>query len=228
MELREFFAVVRRRWRLILVPALIVGAAAVVTYRPPSAAFTTSIRFTAAQPALTLTPDSASNYDPNYYRWLTSEYIVNGLADWVRAGAFAQAVSAELAAQGATIPAAAIQGALAADNARSVLVVYLTWGDADQLAQIAQAVSTVLQRDNAAAFPQLGGQPAVVTPMDSPVVTLAAPGLRQRLDLPVRLLIALAAGLALGLLVEYLDPTIRDRRELAALGIEVVGEIPRE
>ena len=38
---------------------------------------------------------------------------------------------------------------------------------------------------------------------------------------------ALAAGLALVFLLHYLDPTIRDREELHALGIDVQGEIPR-
>jgi capsular polysaccharide biosynthesis protein len=35
------------------------------------------------------------------------------------------------------------------------------------------------------------------------------------------------AGIGLALLVEYLDPTIRDRQELQELGLEILGEIPK-
>ncbi len=64
-----------------------------------------------------------------YYNWLTSEYIVNGLTDWVKGGEFALAVSEQLAEQGYEIPAHEIQGGLAADNARSMLTLSLTHGD---------------------------------------------------------------------------------------------------
>jgi capsular polysaccharide biosynthesis protein len=51
--------------------------------------------------------------------------------------------------------------------------------------------------------------------------------LRDRLDLPVRFVLALAAGLALALLAHYVDPVIRERREVERMGFAVVGEIPK-
>jgi capsular polysaccharide biosynthesis protein len=39
--------------------------------------------------------------------------------------------------------------------------------------------------------------------------------------------LALAAGIGLALLAEYLDPTVRERAEVMAMGMEIMGEIPR-
>lgn len=227
MELRQLWTIGRRWWWLILLPVLVVGVYSLATYAPPPASYGMTLRFTAGQPE-TPAAASAPGFDPNYYRWLASEYIVGGLKDWVRTGAFAQAVSADLAGQGLAVPPEAVAGAIvASDNARSILLVYLAGGDPAQLQALAGAVTRVLQTQNAAVFPQLGGQAAVVTPLDAPSVAANPPALRARLDLPLRLALALAAGLALALAAHYLDPFVRERGELERLGLAVVGEIPR-
>ena len=236
MELHQLFAVVRRRWVLVVIPAFVVAAVAIATYDAPAANYSTGMRFTAGQRAAPAAPSEMpqsgpAGYDPNYARWQTSEYIVSGLRDWVRSAAFAALVSAELASQDVAIPTDALLGRFAADSSQSLLVVYVNWPDSDQLRDIASAAATVLQTQNHAAFPQLGGQPAEVTPMDAPgilpVIELAAPTLRTRLDLPFRLALGVTAGLALAFVVDYLDASVRHRGELEAMGIQVVGEIPR-
>ena len=85
----------------------------------------------------------------------------------------------------------------------------------------------MLQRDNAAVFPQLGGLAAVVQPLDTPAVGPVAPSLRSRLDAPLKAALGLALGAALALAAHYLDPFVRSRRDLEALGLSVLGEIPR-
>ncbi len=225
MEAKQYWKIALRWWWLIVLPPLLVGAYGLATYHAPVGSFTTSLRFTAAQPdPVTVSP----NFDPNYYRWLTSEYIVSALKDWVRTGAFVQAVSDELKMQGVDVPAAALGGALASDSARSILVVYLTWPEQAQLLQIAAAASTVLQERNATVFPQLGGQPAKVVGLDSPAVGAVPPSLRSRLDLPLKAGLALAVGIALALLAHYGDPYVRERGELEAMGLEVLAEVPRK
>jgi capsular polysaccharide biosynthesis protein len=224
MEFLDYLTIARRWWWLIVLPALVVGVYGLATTHRPAPTYSASVRYTAAQPA-TLT--SAPGYDPNYYRWLTSEYIVTGLRTWVQSGAFAQAVSDQLGRHGVQVPAGALAGALGADNSHSILVVSLTWGDAGQVGTIFDAVTAVLQNQNAAAFPELGGQAAVVQPLDSPGAAPQAPSLRSRLDLPLKVTLGLAVGVALALAAHYFDPFVRDRRELERLGLPVVGEIPR-
>jgi capsular polysaccharide biosynthesis protein len=46
--------------------------------------------------------------------------------------------------------------------------------------------------------------------------------------LPVRLLLALAAGIALVFLLDYLDDSVRGRSELEAMGIAVLAEVPKK
>jgi hypothetical protein len=224
MELKQYWKIALRWWWLIVLPPLLVGASGLAAYRAPAGTFTAALRFTAAQPdAVTASP----NFDPNYYRWLTSEYIVSALKDWARTGAFAQAVSDELKAQGTDIPAAVLGGAISSDSARSILVIYLNWPEQTPLLKIAEAVSTVLQDRNAAVFPQLGGQAAKVVGLDSPAAGAVPPSLRSRLDLPLKAGLAFAVGLALALLAHYFDPFVREPGELEGMGLKVLAEVPR-
>jgi capsular polysaccharide biosynthesis protein len=225
MELRQLWNVIRRRWALALIPAVIVLAVGVAMWRPAPPAYNAGVRFIVGQPP----GAAAAEFDEQrYFNWTTSEYIVNGLADWVRGGKFAEAVSKRLAAQGIDVSAGAIQGGLAVDNARSMLTVSLTAGDATQLEQMLGGVIAVLTEDNAGALPQLGGENALLTQLDEPVVNPIGAGIRGQLDLPLRVALALAAGLGLALLAHYLDPTVRDREEVARAGLAVLVEIPKE
>ena len=225
MELRQLWKIIRRRWALALIPAIIVLVAGVATWRPAPPVYNAGVRFIVGQPP----GAAAAEFDEQrYFNWTTSEYIVNGLADWVRGGKFAEAVSKRLASQGIDIPPGAIQGGLAVDNARSMLTVSLTAGDATQLEQMLGGVIAVLTEDNAGALPQLGGENALLTQLDEPVVNPIGAGIRSQLDLPLRVALALAAGLGLALLAHYLDPTVRDREEVARAGLVILAEIPKE
>jgi capsular polysaccharide biosynthesis protein len=225
MELRHYWNIIRRRWLLVVIPTAVVLAVGLVTYRPPPTSFNAGVRFIVGQ-----TPGDGAvlKDEQRYYNWLASEYIVNGLTDWVRGGEFAVSVSDFLADQGHDIPAHAIQGGLVADNARSMLTLSLTHSDPEALSHMMDGIVIVLTTDNAKALPQLGGETATLTQLDQPVVNPLPSGIRNQLDLPLRVLLALIAGVGLALLVEYLDPTIRDRGEIQQLGLQILGEIPKQ
>lgn len=222
-ELRDYLKIVRRWWWLMLVPPLMVGAYGLVTWQPPGVTYAGAVRYTVGQPAGLA---ETAGYDPNYYRWLTSEYIASGVKDWARGEAFARAVSAELATRGVEVPAGALRGALAADNVRSMLTVYVTWPEAAQAVAMLEAATTVLQTQNASVFPQLGGLAAEVVPLDAAGVGAVNPGIGSQLDLPLKVALALGVGVGLALAVHYLDPFVRERRELEGMGLGVIGEIP--
>lgn len=225
MELRHTWTILRRYWLLALIPAVLVLVAGLATWRPAPTVYNAGVRFLVGQPP----GAAAAEFDEQrYYNWLSSEYIVNGLTDWVRGGKFAEAVSARLAAQGVDVPPGAIQGGLAADNARSMLTISLSGGDPDTVMQMMNGVIAVVTEENATALPQLGGENAVLTQLDNPVVNAISPGIRSQLDLPLRVALALAAGVGLALLAHYVDPTVRDRDELARAGLPVIAVIPKE
>jgi hypothetical protein len=232
MELREYWRIFARRWWLALLPALVVVAYTALTYDKPPTVYQAHMNFTAG-----LAPeDKPGNYSyDGYYTWLTSEYIANGLADVSRREQFAAAVSERLAQDGvlmpdgAPIPPGAIQGAIASDNAQSLFVIYVTWGDPDTLMSIADAVTLELTANAGAYFPQLAD--LALPPaqrVDQPVPAAIPPSLRSQLTGPaVRIALGLGIGLALVFLLHYLDPTVRERAELEALGYQVLAEIPR-
>lgn len=223
MELRQMFKVGLRWWWLIVLPVVVVGAYVGLTYRRPALAYQVVLRFAAGSDPAGLSVD----YD-RYYPWLTSEYIANGLADVARTGAFAEAVQARLAGQGLTVAAGAVQGAINSDNTQSIFVIYLTWPDAAQLTMLAEAVSAELTTNGAAYFPQMQGVGILARRLDAPQPVPVAPSLRVQLLGPgLRLLLALAVGGALALLAHYLDPMVWERAEVEALGVPIVGSIPR-
>ena len=219
MELRLYLSILRRWWWLVLIPALVVGAVGLATYRRPPTTYGATVRFNASLPPAL----GSSGFDPTYYSWLTSEYIVGGLSDWIKTSAFAQAVSDELAAQGKTLGAS-----FASDYVRSQLVLFVNGGDPGSVKAAAEAAITVLQNRNAEAFPQLGGANAAVTVLDVPTVNVSSPGLRSLIDLPLRLGLGLAVGVALAFLAHTLDPFLRSKHEIEALGLKVLGEIPKQ
>ena len=223
MELRQVIRILLRRWWLVVLPAAVLGLVGLITYRAAPPAYGATVRF-----AVGYSPDPSSQslYDRFYPAWLTSEYIAGGLSDWARTGDFAAAVSEDLAAQGLDVQPASVAASIVSDHSRSIVVLYFSVGDPATLQAIADAAARVLQTRNAEVFPQNGPTGATVTPLDSAQVGAMPPSLRAQLDLPVRLLLALGAGVVLALVAHYLDPHIRDRRDVEKLGLAIVGEIP--
>jgi capsular polysaccharide biosynthesis protein len=223
MELRTYWRILIRRWWLVLAPVVVVLIHTVVTYQAPPTVYQVVMRFSAGTPPAGLSLD----YD-RYYPWLTSEYIANGLADVAETGAFAQAVSERLNDEGVEVDAAAIQGAIVTDNAQSIMVVYLIWPDADQARTVGAAIAAELTLNSAMFLPQIEGLEPALSLLDDPVPAPVLPGLRDRLLGPaLRIGLALAVGVGLALLWQYLDPTIRDAEELEELGLDLVARIPR-
>ena len=155
---------------------------------------------------------------------------MDDFSEVVKSAAFSQVVSDRLAqsAHPIQIPAGAIQGSTQSGKLHRILSVSIIWGDAAQLRLIADAVVQTLQEDNARYFAQLGIEGAQVYLLDPPNVGVVGAGLREKIDLPVRLVLALSAGLALVFLFEYLDTTIHDRSEVEAMGLRVLAEVPRQ
>ena len=224
MELRAFYAIFRRRWLLVLIPPLMVALFSAVTYQsPPAPGFNVGVNFIVGQ---TPAPEADLADQERYYNWLGSEYIVNGLTDWAVSGNFRTAVTNQLAQEGIEVTPGSF--GVGADNVRSKLQLTIQHGDAETLAHIMNAAIKILSEQNADALPQLGGETAVLILLDEPVVTPLPRSLRSLLDIPLRIAIALAAGFGLALLVEYLDPTVRNKAEAEAMGFAVLGEIPRK
>ncbi len=167
-------------------------------------------------------------YDPRYYAWLTSEYLVDDFTEVVRSALFAQQVSTRLAGQKIQVPPGVIQGSAATGKQHRIISLGFTWGDSVQLEQIAQAAATELTENTSFYFQQLGTDGAGVTLIDGPNVGAVGPSVREQVELPLRVLIGFLVGVGIVFLLYYLDNTVRSEEELTAMGFSVIGQIPRK
>lgn len=239
MERLEILRPLWRWWWLILIPTVITFVASLPALPgviSPPETYGASLRFSAAAPPSVANEIAASEdnlarsgtyEDTSYVPWLASEYLVVNIPQWVTSSSFATAVSEQLAAQAVDISADDLRPAFNADGSRSVFIVYYGWDDEAELEQIMAASVVVLQTQNHDVFPQLGGEPATIIQLDDIDVVRTAPPLTARLRPFLQIFIGLGAGVGLAYLAAYLDNEVRDRDDLEALGLVVVGEIPK-
>jgi capsular polysaccharide biosynthesis protein len=228
VELRDYWTILRRRWWLPVLLGLLtalMSAWQLQPWQPPPPSYQASVRFLVG--VLPANEADTSLYDPRYYAWLTSEYLVDDFTEVVRSSLFSEQVSARLAEQNIQVPAGLIQGSAATGRQHRILTLSFSWPDPAQLGAIAAAVTEELVENTPFYFQQLGTPDAEIVLLDRPVVTQAGPSLRSRVELPLRVLFALALGIGLLFLLEYMDTSVRSRTELEAMGLHILGEIPR-
>lgn len=218
MELRQYWRIVGRRWWLVAALVIIVLVVSLLTYEEPAPVYQVSMRFAIGiegdEPVNALSGEGRSD------AWLASEYLADDLSEVLKGGDFAARISQDV---GFDVPA----GVIFASREHRIMTVHITWSDRDQLQAVAEAVVAAVEDGGADYFPQLVGVEAKAVLIDGPGIGQVGRSLKDRLDLPIRLLLALVAGVALAFLWDYLDDTVRDRDEIESLGVPVLGEIPR-
>ncbi len=227
MELRTYWKIITRRWWLPVGLALLVGLLTLAMQRPwqpRPISYSASMRFNVGvQPERI---PGVYTYD-RYYTMLTSEYLVDDLGEIVRSQAFATEVSRRLAAQGITVPAGAIGASTQPGKLHRILTVNVGWGDEAQLRAISEAIAATMTESSAAFFGQFSAEEADIRLIDPPAISQVGRPAREQLDLPLRVLLALVAGIALAFFWHYLDASVREREDLEQMGLTVLGEIPR-
>ncbi len=217
MELREYWRVIGRRWWLVATVVLVVALVSAITYRPPPEAWTASMRFAIGiegeEPVLAVSGKGRSD------AWLASEYLADDLSEVLKGGAFAARISDQV---GFPVPA----GTIFASREHRIMSVYISWSNQFQLQAIAEAVGAAVEDGGADYFPQLADIDAKAVLIDGPSIGPVGRSLTQKLNLPIRLFVALAVGVALAFLWNYLDDAIRTADDVEALGISVLAEIP--
>ena len=222
MELRQYWRIVYRRlWIVILLPIVVVAASFLVRPQAATGAIA-NLRL-----AVGIVPETGDGkfytYD-RYYSWLTAEYLADDLSEVVRSRAFADEVSKRL---GGSVPTGAIQGATSPQKLHRILTVTVSASSPEQAMAIAGAIADTLQESGGMFLAQLSAQNAAISVIDPPALVPVAPSLRQRLDLPLRVLLAFAAGLGLVFLLDYLDESVRGAEDVEALGLSVLAEVPK-
>lgn len=220
MELRDYWFVLRRRWWVPALLLVLVAAAIPFTYHPPAPAYQAGIRFTIGVSA----DRNIQGVDPLLTSYQASEYIRDDFVEILHSEMFAQDVNANLTGTGLDIDKNAISGSV--EKQHRIMSMTIIWPNEKQAIVIANAAAKTLETENAKYFKQLGSEGAAVAIIDGPDVSPVPLSLRERFDIPIRLGLALAAGLVLAFLLDYLDDSIRDAYELEKMGMRVLAEIP--
>ncbi len=220
MELIRYWKIVSRRWWLTVGLLVVVATISALTYKRPPTMYVASFRFNVG---LYPMPRSNAQYIDNPLEtWQASEYFMDDLAAAVRNVEYARRVAARLGEPGVNLA-----GVIGASTEHRMLTVSISWPDPDQLARIADAAVSVLQEDAGDLVGPLGTAQPVLPLIAPPQIAPVARGLKDKLDIPIRLGLAVIVGVAGAFLLDYLDTTIRDRAEAEALGLQVLAEIPR-
>ncbi len=226
MELREYWRVIWRYLWLIVALPVVVGIGSWV-FRPQAApVYAASVRFTIGVNAPSA--KDVTGYDPILTAYQASEYIRDDFVEIVQSDSFAADVNAQLEKMGVSdvkIGKGNISGTI--EKQRRLMSLAVTWNNGDQALQIAQAAVKNLAENNAKYFAQLGSSAATVSIIDQPGVYPVGKSLREQMDIPIRIALAFLAAIAIAFIADYLDTSVRDTRDVEALGLRVVGEIPR-
>ncbi len=223
MELKAYWNIILRRWWIIAVLVVVAFGGSYLLTPRPTTTYSAAMRFTVGL-AREATSITGIYYDPAYYDWLVSEYMTDDFSEVVKSSAFAEDVS-QCAGQGVT--PGTIQGAANTQKLHRILTLTISGQDEKQLGAIANCAAKVLRENNAKYFAQLNTYRGSIQVIDGPSISSSTSGLRNQLDLPIRLLLAVVAGIALALLIDYWDDSVRGAQEVEQFGISVLGEIPR-
>ncbi|MDQ7029413.1 MAG: hypothetical protein Q9O62_06355 [Ardenticatenia bacterium] len=226
MELRAYVAVVRRRWWvLIFLPALVL-IMSLLTYTPPVPSYQYVIRLVVGVEPL-VEGERPLETDPRLAAAQASEYIADDLSVIVGEAAFAEAVNARLP-QELRVPPGALAGSTVAEKQHRILTVTITWGRPEQLERIGDAVVQTLREEAGRFLPLAGGERTQVAVIGAYGPFPLGLSLRQKVEIPLRALIALAAAVVIVFTWDYLDDTVRTREEARhLLNAPVLAEIPR-
>ena len=228
MELRSYWAILKRRWAAPVLIPLLVALFSAVQLRPwqaPAPSYSVTMRMLVG--VLPLENADGAHYDPRYYAWMTSEYLVDDFTEVLTTQLFAQAINARLSENGLSIPSGLIQAQANTGQRHRIIRLSFTWHHPAELQAIANATVAELEENAAAYFSQLGTESAGISLLDSPTVAQVAQSARQRVEWPLRILLALVAGVAVAFLREYLDETVRRRQDLEEIGIAVLTTVPK-
>jgi len=225
MELKDYARVVWRYLWLIGVLVIVVGAGSWLVRAQPAPQYQASVRFTIGVNAPSAT--QVTGYDPILTAYQASEYIRDDFVEIIQSDSFADDLNATLVKMGAA-GIVVRKGNLGAaiEKQRRLMSMSVTWNDAAQAHAIAEAAVKNLSENNSKYFAQLGSTGASVTIVDKPVAYRVGASLLEQWDMPIRVLLALLAGIGLAFVLDYLDISIRDARDVEALGLNVIGEIP--
>lgn len=223
MELRQYWAILRRYWWLIVVLPLLAALFTVVTYEEPPVTYAYQLEY-----SVSFLPNERDDVeqDPVLTAVQASEYITDDLTKIVPGTRFASYVQQHLPSEAGYSAPQILSSARAAKTHRILTVDFAAPTEAEARAA-GEAVKLAIDQDIQAWLNEIWGVSQVRLELvnDSGPVAVGG-GLRSRLDVPLRVALALVAAVALAFLLDFLDDSVRSRAEAEQIVGPVLAEIP--
>lgn len=220
MELREYWSIVSRRWRIIAAFGLLALAASLTAALTAEPSYAAKMRMVVSLPR-----EGTSPYYFSYegiYSFQGSEYVIDDLSEVIRSKAFAQDVSQQMG-DDEEIALNTLRASRASKTHR-ILALTITARNRQDAERIALATKDVIEKKGREYLAQLGSADAMVKVIDPPKTSLES---RAVFDVALRTALGLLTGLGVVFLVHYLDNTVNSAPEAEQLlGAKVLGEIP--
>lgn len=222
MELREYWDILwQRRWVVLAVTVLAMLSNLAFSWQLAPPSYAASVRL-AVKPQIEPRTERFYGYD-EYYAYVASEYLVDDVINVIESGAFRDDLRTKL--QGKLSSSI---GPIEGKKAHRVMTVNVTMSSASDALLVAQAVGELLSETGSKYFSRISSQNPDVQIVDPPSAYQVAEN-RRSLDIMLRAVLGFLVGLGLALLLEYLSDTMRGAAQVeSAIGLPVLGEIPRE
>jgi capsular polysaccharide biosynthesis protein len=223
LELREYWAIITRRWRLIAAITAVTLLASTLMLAIGPKSYKSEIRLTVSvrpEPRL----GEYYTYD-RYYTWLTAEYLVDDLGEVIRSDAFTKDVSERLG--GMYVSKEWLQRNISTQKTHRILTVSVTTDNPHNSFVVAKALKETIEEKAPEYFAQLDTEGAMIRMLDDPAAEAEMGRFRMALEIGLRTSVGLLAAIALAFLLNYLDMSVRTRKEAEQLlGLPVLAEIP--
>lgn len=222
MELREYWKILRRQWWVVIGMTVLAALASIYSVGfGPQQVSSYDVRMSLAlKPEVQPRSTSFYTYD-DYYGYVASEYLSDDMIKIVESDAFLRQVQEHLGR-----PAS---GSIKGKKSHRVLEITITSGNAQDALDLANGTAEVLMARPEVYIGQLSSQNVQIFMIDPPRVVGGGVASRAYLEIGLRLILGLLAGLGLAFLLDYFDDRVRSASEVEQLlGLPVLAEIPAE
>ena len=195
MELRQYWAILARRWPLVVVVTAITCIASVLMLAFGPTYYRSEVRF-----AVSVRPEPRLGdyytYD-RYYTWLASEYLVDDLGEVIKSDRFARDISERLG--GMHVSKESILRTLTTKKTHRILTVTVTTDNADQSYMIARTIAETVEEKAHEYFAELDTSDAMIRILDDPTAQPEMGPARRAIEIALRTAVGFLAERILGL-----------------------------
>ena len=228
MEYREYKRILLRRWWLIVLLPLLAGIFSFLTapgeQEQPPITYVYELEYSVSFIPLDLS-QFPQEQDSRLSAVQASEYVADDLTEIFVGSKFAEFVQQYMRTDKST---AAIGQAVRTAKAHRLVIIVMRAFTAEEVEELAEAVKLAVENDLTPFLNDLWeiGEMRLELTDDSGVFSESPPLTPEESNIPVRILLAFIAAIAIAFGLDYLDDSIRVREEAEQLVGRVLAEIP--